>query len=367
MMTLLRLWVSPMVIVMAASAAAQVPLPAADPQQLEPSLQSYPLSMPQILPAELPAPAVPQDGAQPLLTFKDSDIKFSLQELMDTLRDHRHEGWVLAAYPDPKTNRPLIGAGFSLDVQAVDHPQRDPLNPHPFLEPSSAQLWQAAGLAPDRLQQILDQFDRDLAAWTAKRYRRKAVRQTLTPQLTEEEATQLLRISAIQAVYNAKAYCRGFDQLSAPQQMALSQLVFQMGVNLEEFVDFLGALNDSNGSRELPRLDGYHGNRDGALADSARHSDRQPMGQALHRPGHNRDCHVRPGLRKGARRGTAARGGCSSSSGYPSKEQPFLGHPAFRELQQTFRTRQGRALPGQTQDHLGRDLRCASTSYKFKS
>jgi hypothetical protein len=67
----------------------------------------------------------------------------------------------------------------------------------------------------------------------------------------------LLRISAIQAVYNARAYCRGFDRLTAPQQMALSQLVFQMGTNLEAFVEFLGALNDENGIRELPLLDGY--------------------------------------------------------------------------------------------------------------
>src|SRR5581483_4403167 len=50
----------------------------------------------------------------PLVNFKSSDIKFNLQSLMDTLRDNRHEGWVLAAYPDPKTSRPLIGAGFSL-------------------------------------------------------------------------------------------------------------------------------------------------------------------------------------------------------------------------------------------------------------
>ena len=70
---------------------------------------------------------------------------------------------------------------------------------------------------------------------------------TLTPELTEEEATRLLRISAIQAVYNAKAYCRNFDQLTGPQQMALSQLVFQMGVNLGEFVQFLGAINNSPG------------------------------------------------------------------------------------------------------------------------
>ena len=196
-------------------------------------------------------------GAQELLDFRDSDIKFSLDRLMDILRDHQHEGWVLAAYPDPNTRRPLIGAGFSLDVQATPHPQLDPLNPHLFVEPSSAQLWQAAGLSPERLQQILDQFDRDANRWTAKQYRRKVIRHTLTPQLTEEEATRLLRISAIQAVYNAKGYCRCFGRLTGPQQMALTQLVFQMGTNLEAFVEFLGALNDENGFRELPLLDGY--------------------------------------------------------------------------------------------------------------
>ena len=81
---------------------------------------------------------MPGDGSQQLLNFKDSDIKFSLHSLMEILRDHQHEGWVLAAYPDPNTGRPLIGAGFSLDVQATEHPQLDPLNPHPFVEPSSA-------------------------------------------------------------------------------------------------------------------------------------------------------------------------------------------------------------------------------------
>jgi hypothetical protein len=201
--------------------------------------------------------AMQEDGAQLLLGFDESNIKFSLQSLMDILRDHQHEGWVLAAYPDPNTRRPLIGAGFSLDVAAVTHPQPDPLNPHPFVEPSSAQLWQAAGLAPDRLQQILDQFDRDSRRFTAKQYRHRVLRHTLTPQLTEEEALQLLRISTIQAVFNARAYCRNFDDLTASQQMALSQLVFQMGTNLEQFVDFLGAVNDRNNARELAQLDGY--------------------------------------------------------------------------------------------------------------
>jgi hypothetical protein len=193
---------------------------------------------------------------QPLLDFKESDIKFNLQSLMEVLRDRRHEGWVLAAYPDPVTSRPLIGAGFSLDVTATDHPQNDPLNSHPFIEPSSAQLWQAAGFDAERLQRILDQFDRNLNAWGKTLYRRKIRRNTLTPQLTEEEANRLLRISAIQAIENAKAYCRDFNQLTGPQQMALSQLVFQMGVNLEEFVQFLGAMNGDASDSALSQPSG---------------------------------------------------------------------------------------------------------------
>ena len=239
-----------LVLAAAASAPAQISTPSAGGVLLP--VES--LASPSVLSQELPPTG---NGAQELLDFKDADIKFSLDRLMDILRDHQHEGWVLAAYPDPTTRRPLIGAGFSLDVQATTHPQGDPLNPHLFVEPSTAQLWQAAGLPADRLQQILDQFERDANAWTVKQYRRKVIRHTLRPQLTEEEATRLLRVSAIQAVYNARAYCRGFDGLTGPQQMALSQLVFQMGTNLEAFVEFLGALNDENGIRELALLDGY--------------------------------------------------------------------------------------------------------------
>src|SRR5579862_3789323 len=180
---------------------------------------------------------------QLLLDFKDSDIKFDLRSMMDILRDSRHEGWVLAAYPDPKTSRPLIGAGFGLDVEAREHPQTDPLNPRPFIEPSSAQLWQAAGLDPELMRKILDRFDRDLEKWRKKKYRQKARAHTLSPEITSDEATSLLRISSVQAVQNAKAYCRYFDQLTGSQQMALSQLVYQMGVNLAEFEQFLSTLN----------------------------------------------------------------------------------------------------------------------------
>ena len=192
-----------------------------------------------------------------LLDFQDSDIRFHLNDMMETLRDHQHEGWILAAYPDPITGHPLIGAGFSLDVPAMEHAQIDPGNPHVFVEPSSAQLWQAAGLDPQRLQEILNQFARNQEEWSAKSYRRKILHHTLTPQLSDEEALRLLRISAIQAVVNAQAYCRTFDRLSGPQQMALSQLVFQMGTNLEQFVRFLDTLNDVDNARELAQLDGY--------------------------------------------------------------------------------------------------------------
>jgi hypothetical protein len=181
---------------------------------------------------------------QALFAGEESNLKFNVNTLMRTLSDSRHEGWVLAAYPDPKTSGPLIGAGFSLDVAATDHLQHDAYNPHQFVEPSSAQLWQAAGLDPERLQSILAQFDRDLAAWSKKKYRKRIKAHALAPEVSEEEANSLLRVSTVQAIHNARAYCRSFDQLNGAQQMALSQLVFQMGVNLEEFTQFLSAIND---------------------------------------------------------------------------------------------------------------------------
>jgi hypothetical protein len=180
---------------------------------------------------------------EPLVDFKNTAIKFNLQILMNTLRDNRHEGWVLAAYPDPKTSRPLIGAGFSLDLDAREHIQGDPLNPTLFLEPSSAQLWEAAGLEPGQLDTMLEQYDRDLTVWQKKKFRRKIRTGDLFPQISEEDATALLRISAIQSIHNAQAYCRYFDQLSGSQQMGLSQMVYQMGVNLEQFTNFLSAIN----------------------------------------------------------------------------------------------------------------------------
>jgi hypothetical protein len=176
-----------------------------------------------------------------LRDFHDAEVKFQLATLMDTLRDRRHEGWVLAAYPDPKTAKPLIGAGFSLDLPVREHPQTDPLNPHPFLEPSSADLWQAAGLGPTRLDAILDQFNHRKTAWGKRKFRKQIM--SLPPDINDNDAEALLRIAAIQSIYNARAYCRNFDRLTGPQQMALAHLVYQIGINLVRFDSFLNMVN----------------------------------------------------------------------------------------------------------------------------
>ncbi|WP_109488141.1 hypothetical protein [Occallatibacter savannae] len=189
-----------------------------------------------------PTPIVaPSPALRMMQEFKDTDVKFDMNELVDILRDRRHEGWVLAAYPDPRTAQPLIGAGFSLDLPEREHPQLDANNPHPFLEPSSADLWQAAGFDPARLDQILTVFYERRRTWTRRTWRKKLF--SLPAQISDDDAIQLVRVGAIQAVYNAKAYCRNFDQLNGPQQMAMAQLVYQMGVNLEHFNAFLTTIN----------------------------------------------------------------------------------------------------------------------------
>jgi hypothetical protein len=195
--------------------------------------------------AEVARPTSIQAAATPALRilegFKDSDVKFDLNELVDILRDHRHEGWVLAAYPDPRTGQPLIGAGFSLDLPEREHPQPDPMNPHPFLEPSSADLWQAAGFDPARLDGILQVFYERKRTWSKRTWRKKLF--SLPAQISDDDAIQLVRVGAIQAIYNAQAYSRNFDQMNGPQQMAMAQLVYQMGVNLAHFNNFLTTIN----------------------------------------------------------------------------------------------------------------------------
>jgi hypothetical protein len=146
-------------------------IPAAEPPAQSPATAILQPASPTEIPASSTATAAP--AVQQLLSFQPTDVKFDLTNLMDILRDRRHEGWVLVAYPDPKTGHPLIGAGFSLDLPEREHPQRDPLNPRPFVEPSSAQLWQAAGLAPERLQHILDEYWRNNAVWSRRIWMRR--------------------------------------------------------------------------------------------------------------------------------------------------------------------------------------------------
>ena len=57
----------------------------------------------------LPGAGVPT-GLEPFFDLSSSDIKFSFATLTNILRHKKHEGWVLFAYPDPKTSDPLIGA-----------------------------------------------------------------------------------------------------------------------------------------------------------------------------------------------------------------------------------------------------------------
>lgn len=212
------------------------PSPASTPALIAPA--SEPIARP-VPAAETSLPVTP--AMQMLLSFKDTDVKFAVPDLMDLLRDRRHEGWVLAAYPDPKTSHPLIGAGFSLDLPARDHPQTDPLNPNQFIEPSSDELWRAAGLDDARLNAILDRFSERMKQWKKKSFRRRMGQ--LGPDISDGDADLLLRIAIVQSIDNAKAYCRNFDSLTAAQQMAMSQLVYQMGFNLQHFTQFLSQVN----------------------------------------------------------------------------------------------------------------------------
>jgi hypothetical protein len=213
-------------------------------------------TVPAILPTNELANAISAErsgNVERLLAFSETEVKFDISQLMKILRDSRHEGWVLAAYPDPKTGHPLIGAGFTLDLPARDHLQPDAENPHPFMEPSSAELWQAAGLDSERLQTILNQFDTRLTAWSKRGFRNRMT--VLTAQISDEDAARLMRMAIIQSAYNAKGYCRDFDRLSASQQMALTQLVYQMGYNLQEFTTFLALVNNPNSANLAARTE----------------------------------------------------------------------------------------------------------------
>ena len=229
---------------------------------------------------------------------------------MDILRDHQHEGWVLAAYPDPNTRRPLIGAGFSLDV-AGDGSLAARSTESVHLCGTFRRAAVAGGGSGSR---TVTAYPRPVRPQCSYLVAEGPIAERLSVirsrgQLTDEEATRLLRISAIQAIYNARAYCRGFDRLTASQQMALSQLVFQMGTNLGGFVQFLDAVNDEDNAHELAKLDGYletyteHWQRvQNTLIDSQ-------WAPAILGARHDGHCHVRSGIQRGARESAAAGGG----------------------------------------------------------
>ncbi|HEY2471165.1 MAG TPA: hypothetical protein VGI45_25455 [Terracidiphilus sp.] len=217
-------------------ALSQVP---SETETASPAIQAQ--AQPTALPGQVASAVAVSPAVRMIEDFKDSDVKFDMNGLVDILRDRRHEGWVLAAYPDPRTGQPLVGAGFSLDLPERDHLQPDALNSHQFLEPSSADLWQAAGFDPERLDSILKVFYERKQSWSKRTWRRQLY--SLPAQISDEDATQLVRVGAIQAIYNSRAYCRKFDQLTGPQQMAMAQLVYQMGVNLQHFNDFLAMIN----------------------------------------------------------------------------------------------------------------------------
>src|SRR5260370_35344968 len=99
-----------LVLAAAASAPAQISTPSAGGFLLP----VEPLASPSLSSQE---PPLPGNGAPELLDFRDADIKFSLDRLMDILRDHQHAGWGMAASPDPTTPRRLSGAVCSLSVE----------------------------------------------------------------------------------------------------------------------------------------------------------------------------------------------------------------------------------------------------------
>jgi hypothetical protein len=119
---------------------------------------------------------------------------------------------------------------------------------------TKAGSWQrAAGFLPGRLDDILKVFYERKRQWNKRKWRRQLY--NLPAQISEEDATQLVRVGAIQAIYNAQAYCGKFDRLSGPQQMAMAQLVYQMGVNLQHFTEFLMKINSGRGKAPGPQME----------------------------------------------------------------------------------------------------------------
>jgi hypothetical protein len=229
--------------------------------------------------------------ADEMFSFNEKDVKFPINDLMTTLKDNHHEGKVLTAYPDPATYLPLIYAGNSLGIPEPEalppHKQPDANNPVQFIEPSSETLWLASGLSIEKLRAIRSQCEERWAAMyeatrknpkfrhsCEEKVKHQARQEFLkrirsgewAPDITEGEGDRFLRTAIIQAVHNAKAYYpeEKFNELTAAQQMALTEMVYQMGVNLEEFTTFLNKLNGNQ--LRVPKPSAEHAQEAGDIS-----------------------------------------------------------------------------------------------------
>lgn len=211
-----------------------------------------------------PVPIPEGTHAEALFPFKDSDVKFRMEDMMGILRDANHENWRVTAYPDrTNPNIALIGAGFNLSVaKDVEYKPGDPQDPYQYndrvrRDPSSLALWEAAGLSDEKLKKTFENFARHKKRYGKNNQTAFALFDRVSPDLTDEEATRLLYVSARQGVYNAMAYAKDFDHMTGPQQMGMSQLVYQMGTHLPPWMDekgdqhtgfqnFLDTINDTS-------------------------------------------------------------------------------------------------------------------------
>lgn len=194
-------------------------------------------------------------AADTAFPFSTHQIKFSLDDMMRDIENH--EGRMLAAYPDPEGKVALIGAGFNLGVmkEITRDADSDPyrFNGHARKEPSSEALWQMAGLHSSKLHEIQKRMEGHLeadqqarpsvASRILRRFSRRLAEE-FSADITNTQSRALLYVSSRQATYNAMAYSSDFANLTQSQQMGMSELVFQMGSNLEKFEKFLGKLND---------------------------------------------------------------------------------------------------------------------------
>jgi GH24 family phage-related lysozyme (muramidase) len=178
--------------------------------------------------------------------FKHSAIKFRLESLMAGLSEK--EGWMSIAYPDSSAKGiPTIGMGFNLSIEGRPRDDADPYQNGgwPRKDPSAQELWKIAGLPEEKLKDVMANFEERNKRWHGRQAAFKFL-DHFEHDITRHEAHKLLYVSARQAVYNAMAYAKDFPDMNGAQQMAMAQIVYQMGTKLEGFKDFLGEINNTS-------------------------------------------------------------------------------------------------------------------------